>query len=112
MPSRKDTVLAILFITLASAIMMFAVMQLDSSAWAEGVRADSSAEITPTENEATFEGEDELAGIPAPLRIVVTSVASLLKITLLMGIPGLITLAVLRRADRSKDRPPAGAAPG
>ncbi len=106
MPTLKETLLAILFITFASAIMMLAVAQLDSSAWAEGVRAEYSAETTG-EGEASGEFE----GMSGPLMLLAATVGSALKITLLMGLPGLITIGVLRLVNRNGKRSPAGAAP-
>lgn len=93
MPTAKEVVWGILGITLASAILMFAVAQLDSSAWAEGVRADVLLENEPA---------DEITGVPAFLVPLIEIVGSLIRIMILMGIPAFITLAILRRIDRNK----------
>ena len=110
MPTLKDTGWAIFFISVVSALMVLGVAQLDSSSWAEGVRAEYSAETTPNEDEAA--SDENFDGIPALLIILITIIASGLKLTLLMGLPGLITLAVRRRLGRLKEHTSAGAAPG
>ncbi len=109
MPTLKDAVLATLFITIFSALMMLGVAQLDSSAWAEGVRAEYSTETTSGEAKGG-DAEDGFEGMSGPLMIVLGAVASALKISLLMGIPGLITIAVRRRQSRSANQSPAGTA--
>ena len=107
MPTLKEVVWAILAITLAAAIVMVAVAQLDSSGWAEGVRAEAPPATRGGESQAVGERE----GIPAPLMMIAATIGSLLKITLLLGIPGLITIGILRLTRRNGKRAPAGAAP-
>lgn len=99
MPTLKEAVWAILAIAFASAIVMIAVAQLDSSAWAEGMRAEALAATQLGENQVS-ENQAMGEGIPAPLMMVAVTVGSLLKITLLMGLPGLITIGVLRLKRR------------
>ena len=107
MPTFEEVIWAILAITLAAAIVMVAVAQLDSGAWAEGVRSEASAETQGVESQAVGERE----GIPAPLLMIAATIGSFLKITLLLGIPGLITIGVLRLTRRNGKHAPAGAVP-
>ena len=111
MPTFKDVVVAIIFISLASALMIVAITPLENGAWAEGIRADYAAEYASTEGESESEGMPEIEGVPSALLMVLVVVASLLKITLLMGLPGIITMWVRRLISRFKDRPSARAAP-
>ena len=101
MPTLKESIWPIVAIIIASALVMFAIAPLDSSEWAESMRAEFSAE--GGEDEPFAEGE----GLPGVLLII----GPLLKITFLMGIPGLITLSILRITRRFGKRSPAGAAP-
>ena len=101
MLTLRQSIGPIVAIIIASALMMFAIAPLDSSEWAESVRAGFSAE--EGEGEPFAEGEG-----PSGILLVI---GPLLKITFLMGIPGLITLGILRLVRRFGKRSPAGAAP-
>lgn len=101
MPTLRESIGPIVLIMIASMLVMFAIAPLDSSEWAEGVRADFLTE--GGEDEPFADGE----GPPGILLII----GPLLKITFLMGIPGLITLGILRLVRRFGKRSPAGAAP-
>ncbi len=85
MPTLKEMIWPIVLITIASAIVILAIAPLDGSAWAEGMRAGASAE--------GGEALDQLSGI-------IRFIGPLIKITLLMGVPGLITLGVRRAVRR------------
>ncbi|MFK7804198.1 MAG: hypothetical protein AB8G95_21370 [Anaerolineae bacterium] len=114
MPTLKDAFWAIFFVTLVSAAMMVGVAQLDGSGWAEGIRAEAAAEYEGTENEGgegETAGDEGLEGLSAPLMFIIATVGSLLKITLLMGIPGLITIGTQRFIDRMRKRTSVGTAP-
>lgn len=98
MPTTKEIVWGILGITLASVLLMIAVAQLDSSAWAESVRAGILLETERGESQPA----DEAMGIPEFLMPLIEIVSSLIRIMILMGIPAFITLAILRRIDHNK----------
>lgn len=100
MPTLKETIRPILLITIASAIIMFAIAPLDSSEWAEGIRSGFNAE----------EGEG-VQGEDGPPGGIFRFVGPLIKITILMGIPGLITVGVRNLIRRLSNRSAAGAAP-
>jgi len=114
MPNLKDTVWAIIVISLVSAVMMVGVAQLDSSGWAEGIRAEATAEIEATDSETgegETVGEDGLEGFSPLLMIAVGTIGSLIKISLLLGVPGLLTIGVRRLIDRVRKRASVGTAP-
>ena len=100
MPTLKESIWPIILIIIASTIIMLAIAPLDSSEWAEGMRADFSAE---TESEPSADGER-----PSGIFMLI---GPLIKITILMGIPGLITIGILRITRRFGKRSPAGASP-
>ncbi len=100
MPSVKEIFSGILGIIIASALLMLAVVQLDSSGWAEAVRTSVSTEAQISEGQAENEGE----GIPESLMFLVEIVGSILRLIILIGIPGLITLGILRLIERNKKR--------
>jgi len=77
MPTFRETIVPILAITVASAILMMLLSPLDATQWAEGFRVGSEVGA-----------EEELGGGIASI------IGPLLKITVLMGVPGLITLGV------------------
>ncbi|MFK7769695.1 MAG: hypothetical protein AB8B55_20980 [Mariniblastus sp.] len=102
MPSLKETAWAIVFITLASAILIFAVAQLGNSGWADSVRADALAGGKGGHGHAYSETGKSFS----PLIFIAIVAGSLLKIVFALGIPGLITLGVLRFTRRKRKRSP------
>lgn len=77
MPTFRETIVPILAITAASAILMLLLAPLDATQWAEGFRVGGEVST-----------EEELGGGIANI------IGPLLKITFLMGIPGLITIGI------------------
>lgn len=104
MPTLKESLWPIVAIIVASAIVMFAIAPLDSSEWADSMRGEFSAEAEGRDGEPFAEGEGGPSGI---LRFI----GPLIKITILMGVPGLITMGILRITRRFGQRSPAGATP-
>ena len=79
MPTFRDSLRPIIAIVIASAILMLLLAPLASTEWADVMRGAVSAE-------EGFEGATSFS--------IVMIIGPLIKITLLMGIPGLITLGV------------------
>lgn len=92
MPTLREMIRPILAIIIASAILMLLLSTLDATAWADGFRAGVSAE-TPAASESDTPGG------------IVNIIGSLIKITLLMGVPALITLGVRNLIGRSRKIP-------
>lgn len=103
MPTFREAIWPIIAVIIASAIIMFALDLLDNSDWADSMRAGISVEAEGGEGDFTEEGE-------SPINIL-SIIGPLLKITIFMGLPGLITLAVLRLTRRFGKQSAAGAAP-
>lgn len=82
MPTLRESLRPILAITIAAAIVMVLLAPLDATEWANGLRAGFSAES----GDAFEEGPGGTLMIVAPL----------IKITILMGVPALITMGVRR----------------
>ena len=80
MPTLRESLRPIVAIAIAAAIVMFLLAPLEATEWANGFRAGVSAE-----NVEGFE-----AG-PGGIAIII---GPLIKVTLLMGVPALITLGV------------------
>ncbi len=78
MPTFREMIRPILAITIAAAILMLLLAQLDATTWADGFRVGVTNE--------GFEG-DTRSGI-------VAIIGPLIKIALLMGLPALLTLGV------------------
>lgn len=87
MPTFREAVVPIVMITIASAIVMLLLAPLDATAWAEGFRGGASAE-----NTEAFDGGFSIIMIIGPL----------IKITIIMGVPALITLGVRRLIGRAR----------
>lgn len=80
MPTFRESLQPILAITIAAAIVMLLIAPLDATAWADGIRGSVTA--------VGGEGSEELPGG------IIMIIGPLIKITLLMGVPALITLGV------------------
>ncbi len=83
MPTLRESLTSTLVIIIASAIVIFLIAPLDATEWASSMRAGA--------------GEEGGEGMPGG---IFGLVAAFIKITLLMGIPGLITLGVRRLSRR------------
>ena len=83
MPTLRESMWPILAITIASAVVMLLIAPLEATEWAAGIRAGLSAEGTEA-----IEG-----GAPSGL---IAIIGPLIKITILMGIPALLTFSARR----------------
>lgn len=97
MPSLKEIAWASLFITLTSAILMFAVAQLSDSGWADSVRAEAASRANHSGHSVTENGQSI-----SPLIFVAMVGGSLLKIIFALGVPGLVTIGILRFTRRKR----------
>ena len=86
MPTFRESIRPILAITIAAAIVMLLLAPLEATEWAGGFRVG-----VPVEDGAGFE-----AGPGG----IITVIAPLIKITLLMGVPAVMTLGVRRLLSR------------
>lgn len=89
MPTLREMIRPILAITIAAAILMLLIAPLDATTWAAGFRVD----VVAVAREG-LEG-DAPGGIAA-------IIGPLIKITLLMGVPALITLSVRNLIGRKR----------
>ena len=91
MPTLRESIQPLLVITIVSAIVMLLLAPLETTEWAAGFREGFSAE-----GGEGFEG-DGPGG-------VILLIAPLIKITMLMGVPALITLGVRRLIGRFRTK--------
>lgn len=88
MPTIRESIRPILTISMAAAIVMLLLAPLEATEWASGFRVG-----VPLGGGEGFESGP--GGI-------ITVIAPLIKITLLMGVPAVMTLGVRRLISRSR----------
>ncbi len=86
MPTLRESIGPILAISIAAAILMLLLAQLDATEWANGFRVAAPV----------AEGE----GVEAAPAGIISFIGPLIKVSLLMGIPALITLGVRKLLGR------------
>ncbi|MEM7134208.1 MAG: hypothetical protein AAF702_48510 [Chloroflexota bacterium] len=79
----KENLVPTLIILLAGLIVSFAAVPLQNTEWAEGIRTEVG------------EGAEGAEGEGSPPGGIIMIIAPLLKVTILMGIGGLLTALVL-----------------
>ena len=90
MPTFRESIRPILAITIAAAIVMLLLAPLDATEWANGFRVG----VPAVGNEGFENSPDGITTIIGPL----------IKVTLLMGAPALMTLgarSLIRRSRKS-----------
>ena len=104
MTNFRETSIQIIIIILAAAAVILAIIPLENTSWAESLRTEMAIEEGGEGlQQEGFRGESGEPQIGGPI----TYVGSFIKIMLFMGIPGLITIGVLRLTNR-KPKPIAG----
>ncbi|MEM7346040.1 MAG: hypothetical protein AAF485_17510 [Chloroflexota bacterium] len=81
----KETLMPIVIILIASAIVVAAVLPLAQTEWADGFRTEATVETS----EEGFEGED------GPTIGIAIYILPLLKVIIFMGVGGLLTALML-----------------
>ena len=104
MTNLKETIIQISLILLAAAVVILAIMPLENTNWADSIRNDAAVADDAIQSDQAqregFNGE----GAEPQIGGAIAYVASFIKIILFMGIPGLITLGVLRLTHRKQNQ--------
>jgi hypothetical protein len=92
MNTLKRVTPPVLIILLAAAILIFGLTLLDNTEWADGLRGEPPAQsvdraAVSNESESLTDG-------------IIRSVDAFLKVVLFMGIPGFLTLRIVRIINR------------